>query len=179
MLRRCHFADGTTRERERERERDVDLFRARLLSLESESNLLCTKKQVSGRKRKAEDDDLPFGLRLGKCVEPKCPKTRTPDPDLEVSDMSHAPSEHVSEASLDDENPNSEEPGDCSEPDAGPERPDADSASEQDAEPWNAMGIKCFEVAGPAARAKCCVCNSPVRGLRLDYRFAVSDKLAD
>ena len=59
-----------------------------------------------------------------------------------------------------------------------------DDYSAIDAEPWNSMGVKCWEVVPAKAFAKCEFCKLPIKQtgdsrIRLDYRFKISDKLGD
>ena len=64
------------------------------------------------------------------------------------------------------------------------EAADSDDADGVDAsEPWNAAGIQNWELVPAGGRAKCCFCNGPFKpadsGIRLDYRFKVSNSLRD
>ena len=161
------------------RETHARHFRARLVDVHTETSLSC-KERIGARKRTAEtlnDGMLPFGLRLA-------PPARSDKRALplesrlrEISDMSHPPSEDLASASeADDEEPlvvheeAADHDGDVAESDVLPEP-----------EPWNAKGIKSYEVTPPRARAVCMICGSKIaQGLwRLDYRSKVSDSLSD
>jgi hypothetical protein len=163
------------------RETAVDKFRLRLMDVESETMLSCVDLDKS-RKRKvpeSECDTLPFGLGQVK-KEPSALRIKKPakgpvgdvDSDRERSSASiEAPSDNDPESSVDgddDHPPHDSDPG-------------TESSSSVGVEPWNAKGLKSWDVASSARLAKCLSCGEPCEKgtLRMDYRSKVSDKLGD
>ena len=165
------------------RDSSVDHFRVRLVGVHTEAEISCATR-INLRKRKkadgASEDALPFGLTLGP-VAKRISSSVAPE---RSGGAGIAPGDALES---DEDSARDLEVARSWSSEAGSEPEDsivAESSAHSDAvedEPWNAMGVKAWDIAPPRARVLCCVCNLKiVAGLvRIDYRFRVSNDLRD
>jgi hypothetical protein len=192
------------------RDLDADKFRVILGDEHSSSILQCREKVASAKPKNVEESECMFPMRqpsssaskaswvtVGKSRQSRTVGTARGPRSLlhhrevvgrhedDNGDRSSSSSDHANADADDSDNEqpdrlsNSEDGGSA----AGDEE-DAEAEPEPEAEapePWNAIGIKCWDLSGKGGRAKCCICGDafPSDSTRLDFRFKMSNSLRD
>jgi hypothetical protein len=184
-------------------------FRVSLLEIASRTTLSCivaSSTRLNAKAKANTGDELPFGLEstcpdtwVPTCASDILAKIAAAMPDEDNSSVAsshHECDRSWSTASGDDEDAVVGSPGD--EPE-GPEEHDVEPIADVPIavepivvepiavpiavadEPWNAAGIKSWELVPPRGTAKCFICMARMMPgtFRLDYRFRVSNDLRD
>ena len=148
------------------------------LGTKPESSLVVVRKSTKSAREVDEEPKRRVRRKTGVVDDDSdsdCSAADLNDSDGSSSEASEAHSDHRSSRSGD---------GNSVDGDGADSDPGDDDDAALDAEPWNSVGIKSWEVVSARAKAQCEFCKLPIKQtddsrIRLDYRFKVSHKLAD